>query len=160
MIAILRWPIVLVLWALVVVSWFPALVVTVERASLPIDLAAISPELTALGQGASWLEAGLWGGAGLLFLIASIRLMRRTQGFWMWLLGFALYGGRWALTIQDQGGLVQAAQSLSVQSFQPDQLTAVSPAAQTILLGGHLLVGLIIFVVDAVDRHYWDSQAA
>jgi hypothetical protein len=160
MLWILRWPIVLILLCLAAGSLFPAVVVTVERADLPVNLAVVSPQLTALGEGASWLEAGLWYAAGLLFLISAVRLIRRTQGFWMWLLGFALYGGRWAVTMQDQGGLVQAAQSLSVQSFMPDQLTPVSPAVQTILLAGHLLVGLIIFAIDAADRRYWDSQAA
>jgi hypothetical protein len=160
MLWILRALMVLVLLGWTAVSLFPAFVVTVERTGLPIDLAAVSPELAALGKGASWLEAGLWYGAGLMFLISAIRLIRRTQGFWLWLLGFALYGGRWAVTIQDQGGLLKAAQGLSMQSFQPGALTAASPAAQTVLLAAVLVVGLVIFFIDAADRRYWDSQGA
>lgn len=157
---VLRWPIVLILLILVAVSLFPAVVTTLARTDL-IDVGAVSSELEALAVNPTWLEAGLWYGAAIFFLIAAIRLMRRTQGFWMWLIGFALYGGRWALTQQGQeGGLMGLAQSLSLDSFTPAAISDGSPAVQVSMLAIHLLVGLVILIIDGADRAYWDRQGA
>jgi hypothetical protein len=161
---ILRWPAILALFALVLVSLVAAAAATVVLAHLPVDLSAAltADQLRTLGQ-ISWIETGLWYGAGLFFLISAIRLIRRTQGFWMWLLGFACYGGRWAFQQQNDGGLVATVQQVHVQAFaQPQALaqTPEAPEAQLGVLAIVLIVGLIIFIVDAADRAYWDRQGA
>jgi hypothetical protein len=113
---------------------------------------------------ASWIDVGLLAGAALFFLIAAVRLMRRTQGFWTWLLGFALYGGRWAWGQQHQeGGLSGTIQGLDVNAYsRPAELITDlgSPAAQVGILAIVLIVGFFIFIVDAADRAYWDRQGA
>jgi len=104
---------------------------------------------------------GLLAGAALFFLIAAVRLMRRTQGFWTWLLGFALYGGRWAYAQQD--GLLPTIQGIDPNAYlQPQALLQDlgAPTAQVGLLGIILIVGLFTFIVDAADRSYWDKQGA
>jgi len=157
---ILRWPVVLVLLVLVAGSLLPAVATTTALLNLP-PIASYSPALAALdelGAQSSWLEAGLWYGAAVFFLIAAIRLIRRTQGFWLWLLGFACYGGRWAVTQQSEGGLVATVQSLSAESLQPENLTAESAPIQIGLLTFHLVIGLIILIIDAADRAYWDRN--
>lgn len=161
---ILRWPVALVLLALVAASLFPAAVVTLLRTDA-VDLSAMAgpmAEVQDYAITATWLEAGLWYGAALFFFIAAVRLMRRTQAFWAWLIGFALYGGRWALNQQNQdGGFVASIQSLSAESFQPENLSATDqPAAQITLLAVVLVIGLLIFIIDAADRAYWNRQEA
>ncbi len=160
MLFIFRTLMVLVLIALAAASLFPAAIVAIDRMDLALDLSSLSPELAALAAGATWLEAALWFAAGLLFLIASVRLVRRTEGFWVWLIGFALYSSRWAVTVEDQSGLMKSLQSVTPESFTPDQITSASPAAQLIILGAHLAVGLIILAIDVADRRYWDSHGA
>lgn len=157
---ILRWPAILILLALLAASLVGALAITAARLDL-VDLNTISPEAAAVASTATWLEAGLWYGAAVFFLIAMVRLIRRTQAFWAWLLGFALYGGRWAVT-QDSDQLVSSVRGLNVDSFQPETLAAdtAGPAAQVSLLAIVLAVGLLILVIDAADRAYWDRQAA
>jgi hypothetical protein len=159
---ILRIPAVLVLWALVLVCLAAAAATTAVRLDVGIDLSALTAEQIADVQQASWIEVGLWAGAGLFFLVASIRLLRRTQGFWAWLIGFGLYGGRWAMGQQDSGGLPAVTQGLTVESFQPQTLAAApdAPAAQVSVLAIVLVVGLIIFIIDAADRSYWDKHGA
>lgn len=163
---ILRWPVVLILLAVTLVnSWLPA----AATAAAQLRVAALNDAIDSLrarsrfvagaleyGAQASWLEAGLWFAAGLFFLIAAVRLMRRTQGFWMWLLGFACYGGRWAVTQQNEGGLAATLQSLTPQALSPENLTPEAAPVQAGLLAFHLVVGLIILVIDAGDRAYWD----
>jgi hypothetical protein len=157
---ILRWPVALALLILVAASLAPAAVTTAVQTDL-IDTSAISAELRAMASNSTWLQAGLWYGAAALFLVAAIRLMRRTQAFWAWLLGFALYGGVWALKQQEQeGGLVGTVQSLSAESFKPENLAESTSATQLTLLGIVLIVGLLVFIIDAADRHYWDKQGA
>jgi uncharacterized caspase-like protein len=81
----------------------------------------------------------------------------------MWLLGFACYGGRWAFQQQNDGGLVATVREVHVQAFaQPQALaqTPEAPEAQLGVLAIVLIVGLIIFIVDAADRAYWDRQGA
>lgn len=157
---ILRWPVVLILLVLVVGSIFPALATTAVQTDL-YDFSGVSAELEALAASSTWLEAGLWYGAAAFFLIAAIRLIRRTQGFWAWLIGFALYGARWALTQQgEDGGVLATLQSIRPESFQLENLSATAPAAQVTLVAFHLIVGLLIFIIDAADRAYWDRQGA
>ena len=157
---ILRLPAILVLLALVLTSLAPAFLVTVQRASLPIDLSArLSEDQIAVVAASTWLEAGLWYGAGVLFLIAAIRLMRRTQGFWMWLLGFACYGARWAAP--QENGPMETIKGLDPGIYlKPEALLAdlTSPESQLGLLGIVLVVGLVILIIDAADRAHWDRQ--
>src|SRR5215470_3347205 len=142
----------------------PAILVLLVLVHLPVDLtAALSQSnIDQLGR-FNWLQTGLLYGAGFLFLISAIRLMRRTQGFWTWLLGFACFGGRWALAQQENGGLVGTVQHINPTAYmQPQTLVATpdAPEAQVALLGAILLVGLIILIIDAADRAHWDRQAA
>lgn len=159
MTAILRWPVVLLLLILVIASLFPAAATTLVQTDL-VDMTAISAELEVLAENTTWLEAGLWYGAAALFLVAAIRLIRRTQAFWAWLLGFACYGARWALTQRnEEGGVLGTVQSLSVESFKPENLSAEAPALQISLLGIVLLIGLLILLIDVIDRRFWNNQS-
>ena len=159
---ILRWLIVIVLCLLTVLSVTPALIGTIETYNLPIDISAIAPasdNLKEWAKSTTLPERILWYAAAVFFFIAAIRLIRRTQGFWMWLLGFACLGGRWALAQQHQdGGLIGTVQSVSVDSFQPDVLAEGGSSAQIVFLVALFLIGLIIFFIDHVDREYWDRQ--
>lgn len=166
---ILRWPAILVLLALVllctlgavgaagVITGFAAPSVGLEQVDAQVSQAQVAAQTSAAT--ATWLDVGLLGGAALFFLIAAIRLMRRTQGFWTWLLGFALYGGRWAYNQQD--GLLPTIQGIDPNAYlAPETLVQDlgSPTAQVGLLGIILVVGLIAFIVDAADRAYWDKH--
>jgi hypothetical protein len=161
---ILRLPAILVLLVLVLVSLAGAFAATVVLAHLPVSLTAVLSQANVDQLSRfNWLQTGLLYGAGLFFLVSTIRLMRRTQGFWTWLLGFACFGGRWALAQQDNGGLVGTVQHINPNAYmQPQTLIATpdAPEAQVALLGAILLVGLIILIVDAADRAHWDSQGA
>lgn len=161
---ILRWPAILVLLALVMISLVAAFAATVVLAGLPVDLGAVlSQDQIAVVSASSWIEAGLWYGAGLFFLISAVRLIRRTQGFWVWLLGFACYGGRWGYAQQKEGDLVATVQGVDPKAYlQPEALAAdtTSTEAQLAILAIVLVTGLIIWIVDAADRAYWDKQGA
>ena len=161
---ILRLPAILVLLVLVLLSLAGAFAATVVLAHLPIDLTIILGQSSIEDlQRVNWLQAGLLYGAGVFFLIAAVRLMRRTQGFWTWLFGFACFGGRWALTQQENGGLVGTVQHINPNAYLQPQTLIASPGApesQVALLGAILLVGLIILIIDAADRAHWDRQGA
>ena len=161
---ILRWPAILALLALVLLCAVGALAAGAVLGNLPIVLPTIQGDAAEQGAGQqTWIDVGLLAAAAVFFLIAAIRLMRRTQGFWTWLLGFACFGGRWALAQQDNGGLVGTVQHINPNAYmQPQTLIATpdAPEAQVALLGAILLVGLIILIVDAADRAHWDSQGA
>lgn len=161
---ILRLPAVLVLLALTLISLAAGFAATAVLANLPIDLGAVLTEdqIATVGA-ANWLEVGLWFGAGVFFLISAVRLLRRTQGFWVWLLGFACYGGRWAVAQQREGDLLATVQSVNPNVYLAPQALAAdttSTEAQLGVLGVVLLVGLIVFIVDAADRAYWNKQGA
>lgn len=159
---ILRWPAILVLFVLVAASLLAAFAGAAQLANLPVELPITDSQRATLGS-LSWIEVGLWTGAGIFFLVSAIRLVRRTQGFWAWLVGFALYGGRWAYAQQNEGGLVATVQSIDPNAYtQPQALAAApeAPEAQIGLLAIILIVGLLIFIVDAADRAYWDKQGA
>lgn len=160
---ILRWPAILVLLLLVFASFGAAFAGTVHLAELPISLPMTAEQQATVAQ-LSWIEVGLWAGAGLFFLISAVRLIRRTQGFWVWLIGFAFYGARWAMAQQNEGGgLVANVQSIDINAYTaPAELAADTGGteAQVGILAIILVVGLLIFIVDAVDRNYWDKQGA
>jgi len=165
---ILRWPAILALLAFVLLSALGALgaagILTGYQAPVEQvqDMQAAAAESGAAQ--ASWIDVGLLAAAALFFLISSIRLMRRTQGFWTWLLGFAAFGGRWAWQQQSSDvGLVATVQGLDVNAYRNPQaiLSDLSTTeAQIGLLALILIVGLIVFIVDAADRSYWDKQGA
>ncbi|MBX3511082.1 MAG: hypothetical protein KF700_07755 [Hyphomonadaceae bacterium] len=160
---ILRWPAILVLFALVALSAMGAL----GAASLltgyapPVEQAqqaqAAAAETGAASAG--WLDVGLLAAAAIFFLIAAVRLIRRTQGFWMWLLGFACYAGRWAYA-QGQG-VIDQIRAIDFHIYlDPQGLVnnIGSTETQVAILALVLVVGLFIFIVDAADRAYWDRQ--
>jgi len=168
---ILRWPSILVLLALVllcilgavgaagVITGFDAPSVGMEQVDAQVAEAQASAD--AVAATATWLDVGLLGGAALFFLIAAVRLMRRTQAFWTWLLGFALYGGRWAYAQQD--GLLPTIQGIDPNAYMAPQALLQdlgSPTAQVGLLAIILIVGVFTFIIDAADRSYWDKQGA
>ena len=169
---ILRWPAILVLLALVLVSALGAFgaagLITgftppVEQVQGVVEDAQSAAAETGAAN-ATWIDVALLAGAALFFLISSVRLMRRTQGFWTWLLGFALYGGRWAWGQQHQeGGALGTIQSVDPNAYLQPQIVAsdlTTPEAQIGILAVVFIVGLIVFVVDAADRAYWDKQGA
>src|SRR5688572_3345948 len=104
---ILRWPAILALLALAmlcvagalgaagVLTSFEAPATGVGQVDAQVANAQGAAERSGAAE-ASWIDVGLLAAAAVFFLISAIRLMRRTQGFWTWLLGFACYGGRWA----------------------------------------------------------------
>ena len=172
---ILRWPAILALLALVllcalaalgaagVIADFQAPAVGVEQ----VDSRVAEAQSEAANSGAAnadWIDVGLLGAAGVFFLISAIRLMRRTQGFWTWLLGFACYGGRWAWAQQEGDANVLATlRGIDINAYLRPQTVisdTASPEAQVGLLAIVLIVGVIILIVDASDRAYWDKQGA
>jgi hypothetical protein len=172
MTVILRLPAVLVLFGLVLLSFAGALGAAGEITGFDVpsigmeqvDSRVTEAQGAAADSGAvsaTWIDVGLLAGAGLFFLIAAVRLMRRTQGFWTWLIGFALYAGRWAL--EQQGNLVETVKGINPQVYLTPQTILAdlsTPEARVGLLGIILIVGLLIFVIDAADRSYWDRQGA
>lgn len=165
MMFILRWPAILALFALALLSFLGAAAaagaLTGFDAGMP-QVAEVQRSAQEAGAAqSSWIDVGLWAGAGLLFLISAVRLIRKTQGFWTWLLGFALYGGRWALA--QEGSLVDTVKGINPSTYlEPQSILSdlATPEAQVGLLGLILIVGLLIFVIDAADRAYWDKQGA
>lgn len=172
---ILRWPAILALLALVLLCALGALGAAgllagvdapslgVERVDAQVAQAQAAAEQSGAAD-ATWIDVGLLAAAAVFFLISAIRLMRRTQGFWTWLLGFACYGGRWAWAQQQSDtGVMATLQNINLGAYAQPQVVAsdlTTPEAQIGLLAVVLIVGLIIFIVDAADRAYWDKQAA
>ncbi len=161
---LVRWPIVLILLGLVAACVFPALIGTIEAYNLPIDLnlaPAVSENLERWAESTTMPERLLWYAAGVLFFVTAVRLARRTQGFWVWLLGFACYGGRWALGQQQQeGGVGATVSALTPENFTPEALASGGSSAQVTFLAFMLVVGLLILLVDAADRAHWNRQGA
>lgn len=161
---ILRLPAILVLFALVAMSWMGAAVGAAAITNTPISVPGLGQETVGEIAQATWLDVGLWAGAGLFFLISAIRLIRRTQAFWAWLLGFACYGARWALAQQSsEGGVLATVQGVDLNAYMQPAALAGSPdsvESQLGLLGVVLIVGLIVFVIDAFDRAHWNKQGA
>lgn len=171
---ILRWPAILVLFALVFLSVVGALgaagVLTgyvmpgVGVGAVDGQVAEAQSAAATGAASAGWIDVGLLAGAAIFFLISAIRLIRRTQGFWTWLLGFACYGGRWAWQQQaNEGGALGYLQSIDINAYMAPQALLndlTTPEAQVGILGVVLIVGLFVFIVDAADRAHWDRQGA
>jgi len=93
---ILRWLAILALLALVLLCAIGALgaagvitgydVPASGVAQVDTQIAAAQSAADRNAASAGWIDVGLLGAATLFFLISAIRLMRRTQGFWTWLL--------------------------------------------------------------------------
>ena len=172
---ILRWPAILVMLALVLlciagalgaaglISGFQAPAVGLEQVDAQVAQAQSAAEGTGAAN-ATWIDVGLLAGAAIFFLISAIRLIRRTQGFWTWLLAFALYGGRWAWSQQyNEGGVMGTLRGVDINAYAQPQLLVsdlTSPAAQVGILAIIVIVGIFVFIVDAADRAYWDKQGA
>jgi multisubunit Na+/H+ antiporter MnhC subunit len=162
---ILRWPAVLVLFALVGACVLAALgaagIITGYEAPVAQVQEAQAQAAATGAADATWLDVGLLAGAGVFFLIAAIRLIRRTQGFWVWLLGFALYAGRWAYAQGD--GVVDKLKAIDINVYRDPQALVAdmgSFEAQVGVLAVILVVGAIVAIVDGADRAYWDKQGA
>lgn len=161
---ILRWPAILALIALVAACVLGALAATGILTGYEVPIAQVQEmQAQAAETGAAhatWIDVGLLGAATVFFLIAAIRLIRRTQGFWTWLLGFACFGGRWAYS---QGaGVIDQIKAIDINIYREPQalLNDIgSFESQVALLALTLAVGLFIFIVDAADRAYWDREA-
>jgi hypothetical protein len=172
---ILRWPAILAMLALVLlciagalgaaglITGFEAPGTGLEPVDAQVAQAQSAAEQTGAAN-ATWIDVGLLAGAAIFFLISAVRLIRRTQGFWTWLFGFALYGGRWAWGQQSsEGGALATVQSIDINVYrQPQSLLGDlgAPEAQIGILAIILIVGLFVFIVDAADRAYWDKQGA
>lgn len=180
MAVILRLPAIAVLLALVLVCAVSALgaaglitgveAPTIGHAQVDGEVAAAQGSLQATGAAnATWINVGLFAAGAVFFLISAIRLMRRTQAFWTWLLGFACFGGQWAYSQYSNGvDVVAEVQGVNWAAYmQPmsiwTDLSSNDPQllieAQIALLGIILVVGLFVFIVDAVDRAHWDREA-
>src|SRR5262245_4149063 len=170
---VLRWLAILALLALVLLCAIGALgaagvitgydVPASGVAQVDTQIAAAQSAADRNAASAGWIDVGLLGAATLFFLISAIRLMRRTQGFWTWLLGFACYGGRWAWAQQQDGNALATLQSINVNAYmQPQALlnNLGSTEAQVALLAIMLVLCLFVLIVDAADRTHWDKQAA
>ncbi|MBX3428090.1 MAG: hypothetical protein KF779_00755 [Hyphomonadaceae bacterium] len=172
---VLRWPAILVMLAVVLfcvagalgaaglIADFQAPSVGVEQVDTQVAQAQSAAAQTGAAN-ATWIDVGLLAAAAVLFLISAIRLIRRTQAFWTWLLGFAAYGGRWAWSQQyNEGGVAGTIRGVDIGAFTHPQALLNdlgSPSAQVGILGIILIVGLFVFIVDAVDRAHWDKQGA
>lgn len=172
---ILRWPAILAMLALVLfciagalaaaglITDIQAPAVGVEQVDAQVAEAQSAAAETGAAS-ATWIDVGLLGAAALFFLISAVRLIRRTQGFWTWLLGFAAYGGRWAWSQQySEGGVTGTLSGFDINAYMQPQtlLTDLgSPAAQIGILGIVVVIGVFVFIVDAADRAYWDKQGA
>ncbi|MGE0741693.1 MAG: hypothetical protein AB7O98_10145 [Hyphomonadaceae bacterium] len=163
---ILRLPAMLVLFAVAALSFIGALAAGGVLSGVDTGVAQVNDVqamATEAGAGQqTWLDVVLWAAAGVMFLIAAIRLIRRTQAFGAWLIGFALYAGRWMWSLQQDGSLMSTLQGLDINAYmQPAALLddLAAPEAQVALLGVLLLVGLFALIIDAADRSHWDKQA-
>ncbi|GIK48576.1 MAG: hypothetical protein BroJett013_12730 [Alphaproteobacteria bacterium] len=164
---ILRVPAILVLLALVLLSALGALAAAgiLTGYQAPVEQVQ-SVQAAAAESGAAeatWIDVGLLAAAAVFFLISSIRLMRRTQGFWTWLLGFAAYGGRWAWDQQQSGGLLETIRNVDLGAYANPQAVLgdlSTTEGQLAILALILIVGVVVLMVDAADRAYWDKQGA
>ncbi len=162
---ILRWPAILLSLALMLLSAIGALGAAAQITDYQAPVEQVQDvQAEAADSGvteASWIDVGLLGVAAILFLVTAIRLLRRTQGFWTWLLAFAAYAGRWAYSEGGQG-LADRIQALDFSVLRTPQVLLNDTGSfetQVALLALILVVGILIFIIDAADRVYWDRQA-
>jgi hypothetical protein len=154
---IVRWPIVLALFAYVIVCIGLAAGTTVERLGLVAADNAAWRTFAAHAANATWVQTALFAAAAAFLFVAAVRLARRTQAFWVWLIGFGLFGARWGLMQQAEGGLNLDVAQISSDISAPGgaQRLASNVAYDFGLVGVLLVLGLIILILDAVDRAHW-----
>lgn len=122
-------------------------------------LEGLAKNATAIVQATTALEVGLSLAALTFFVIALVRLIRRTQGFVAWLLGFLCLVALRSLAgiARDIGGMpggelfAKMAANLQDPSVLTDNL---------IILGVQLAIGVAVLVVDIHDRRYWAAERA
>jgi hypothetical protein len=157
---ILRWLLILILAAFVGQMLAAQPLLGLIQTHSGVDLTLLKTAWSGLAHHNDWVEATLWYAAAAFLLIAVIRLARRTQAFWMWLLAFAFLGARWGLSLRAvEGGAVGFLQGLTLERFQPALLVANPPLLSIVLLIKLLIIGLLILVVDHDDKAYWDRHA-
>ncbi len=164
---ILRWLAILVLFAAVGLCALGALGAAglIVGYQAPVtQIAEVQASAAQTGAAdAGWLDVALLSAAAIFFFVSAVRLIRRTQGFWTWLFGFACYGGRWAWEQSKNGDLVELLRSLSIAEYLAPQTMLAnlgSTEAQVGVLAILLLAGLVTLVVDAADRAHWEKQGA
>ncbi|NWG52785.1 MAG: hypothetical protein HXY28_03620 [Hydrogenophilaceae bacterium] len=151
---ILRWPLALVLFGYCLLFLGAATGVAADRLGLGLD-SAIWDAFVMRAAGVTWIETALWAAAGIFLFISGVRLIRRTQGFWAWLLGFACYGVRWGLTtVKSDDNIIADAAAVRT----PEQALETAVEATTnyplIALLALLIVGLLILIVDTADKRW------
>lgn len=159
MMFLLRWLVILILLGFIAINLFPAVIASAVQTDV-INVGGYSEELQQLGASASWYETALWYGSAVLLFIALVRLVRKTQAFWAWLLGFACYGGHWALAEQREGGVMTTLQSLTLDSIKPENVQPDSPVTALGLIVLLFIIGILIWMIDHGDRAYWNRQLA
>ena len=159
MMFILRWLVILILLVFIAANLFPALIASAVQTDV-VDVGQYSQLLQQLGASSVWYEIALWYGSAVLLFIAMIRLIRKTQAFWAWLLGFACYGAHWALAEQREGGVMTTLQSISLDSINPANIGPESPVPALGLIVLLLIIGILIWMIDHGDRAYWNRQLA
>ncbi len=164
---ILRLPAILVLFAAAALSTLGALGAAgiIANYTAPVaQVAEVQAQAAETGAAeAGWIDVGLLAAAAIFFFVSAIRLIRRTQGFWTWLLGFACYGGRWAWEQSKSGDVIALLRSINITDYlNPQAIIADlgSSEAQIGLLAILLIVGLFTLVIDAADHAHWDKQGA
>ncbi|MFZ4120179.1 MAG: hypothetical protein ACOYKM_00820 [Caulobacterales bacterium] len=155
---------------LVIAVLFVQVLWMLSAAGLPIALLlegdVVGPALeglarnaTAIVRATSTLEVVLSLAALFFFVIALVRLVRRTQAFMAWLLGFlCLLALRSVAGIAtDIGGKPPAElfNQMLANLQEPTLLTA-----NLIILGAQLLIGIAIIMIDVSDKRHWTAHAA
>jgi hypothetical protein len=158
---IVRWPIVLALFVYVIVCAGLAAGAAVDRLGLaPFENPAWR-RFSEYAVNTTWLQTALCAGGAVLLFVAAVRLIRRTQAFWAWLIGFAMIGARWGLMWQADGGpsvdLAQIGSELATK--EGAQRLASSAGYDFGPIGVLLIIGLIILIVDAADRAHWARRS-
>lgn len=156
---ILRWPAALLTLAVAILCALLAAGAAADRLGLMIDH-EVWRAFALQAANTTWIENALWAGASLFFLIAAVRLMRRSFGFWAWAIGFALYGARWWMMRRAEGGLpVDIAEISSVEEARAAAVTA-SGDPGLVALAALAVLGLVILIIDAADRAYRNRDEA
>lgn len=149
---ILRWPLVLVLFGYCILFLAAAAGVAADRLGLGLE-SAIWDSFVMRAAGVTWVETALWAAAGIFLFISGVRLIRRTQGFWAWLLGFACYGIRWGLTtVKSDDNIIADAAAVRTAEEAIEAAAQATTDTPLIALGALLVVGLLILIVDTADK--------
>jgi len=149
---VLRWPLVLVLFGYCVLFIAAAAGVAADRLGLGLD-SEVWASFTMQAADVTWVETALWAASGIFLFISGVRLIRQTQGFWAWLIGFACYGVRWGLsTVRSENNII--ADAAAVRSPEEALQTAVQATTNypLIALAVLLVAGLLILIVDTADK--------